>query len=99
MWRACASYPSTSSTEYCGRADSTPGCATRSASMSSRSRFRCSASKRTSSARLRALVRAPTSVGHSTQVRTVTGVDLDARPGLEEQRDLDLGAGLERGRL
>src|SRR4051812_7114711 len=67
-------------------------------------RPRWSASKRMSSARVRALLRAAKgirvrSVVDSAEVRTVAGVDLDAGAGLEEERHVDLGAGLERGRL
>src|SRR6476646_3682661 len=67
-------------------------------------RPRWSASKRMSSARVRALLRAAKgirvrSVVDAAEVRHVAGVDLDARAGLEEERDLDLGAGLERGGL
>jgi hypothetical protein len=41
----------------------------------------------------------PLLVVHATEVAPVPGVDLDLLAGGEEQRDLDLGAGLQRGRL
>src|SRR5450631_736962 len=59
---------------------------------------RCSASNSRSSARLRALARADTSVD-SAQVRAVTGVDLDLGALLDEQGDRYLSAGLQRRRL
>src|SRR4051812_242126 len=82
----------------------------RRASTSCASSPRASDSKRMSRARLRALDRDPlrgvagdagpfTSAAHTTQVAPVAGVDLDLRAGLEEQRDLDLGARRHRGRL
>src|SRR4051812_26014081 len=75
--------------------------------MSTALRPRASAAKSRSSARLRALVRAvgwperdATSALHAAEVRaTVAGVDLDLLALLDEQRDLDLVVGLERGRL
>src|SRR5665647_32499 len=51
-----------------------------------------------SRARLRALERADTSVD-SAEVGTVAGVDLDLGALLDEQRDRDLGTGLEGRRL
>src|SRR5664279_1041178 len=74
------------------------GFAIRSVSSVSALSPRCSASKSRSSARLRALERADTSVD-SAQVRTVAGVHLDRGALLDEQRDCDLGARLESGRL
>src|SRR6478736_10356188 len=80
----------------------------RSARRSSRSvsalRPRWSASKRMSRARVRALLRAAKgvrvrSVVDAAEVRPVAGVDLDAGAGLEEERHVDLRAGLERGGL
>src|SRR3954452_8729393 len=74
----------------------------RSASTVTASRRRWSASNRTSTARLRALVRAATRARrsvHAAEVGTRAGVDLDLGAGLEEQRHRDLAAGLERGRL
>src|SRR3954469_17886632 len=77
----------------------------RSARRSSRSvsalRPRWSASKRMSRARVRALLRAAKgvrvrSVVDAAEVRPVTGVDLDPGAGLEEERHVDLRAGLER---
>src|SRR6478752_8112396 len=73
----------------------------RSSSRVSALRPRWSASKRMSRARERALVRAAKgirvrSVVDAAEVRPVTRVDLDARAGLEEERHVDLGAGLER---
>src|SRR5687767_4563250 len=56
-----------------------------------------------SRARLRALERAPIrrspSRLHAAQVRRVAGVDLDPLALPDEERDLDLVTGLERGRL
>src|SRR4051794_16334237 len=40
-----------------------------------------------------------TSAAHAAQVAPVAGVDLDLGAGLEEQRDLDLRAGRDRGGL
>src|SRR4051794_5332523 len=94
LWAAT---PWTSSTAY----SETGGSArcTRSASVVSGSRPRCSDSKRTSSARLRALWRADTSARHAAEVGPVAGVDLDLLARGDEERDGDLGAGLELGRL
>src|SRR4051794_38562341 len=65
-------------------------------------RPRTSHSKRTSRARLRALVRAAISArsssgsrGDAAEVRRVAGVDLDLLAGRDEQRDVDLVPGLE----
>src|SRR6187401_3334497 len=65
---------------------------------------RWSASKRMSRARVRALLRADKgirvrSVVDAAEVGPVAGVHLDAGPGLEEERHLDLRAGLEGGGL
>src|SRR6478672_431392 len=94
----CATTPSTRSAVYWLRGASVTGFASRSASRSRAFSPRCSASKRMSTARLRALERAATSA-HAAEVRAVAGVDLDLGPLLEEERDVDLGAGLERGGL
>src|SRR3954453_14990812 len=69
---------------------------------------RWSASNRTSSARLRALLRAPTGPAalsrrrgsvHPAEVVPGPRVDLDLRTRLKEERHLDLVAGLDRRRL
>src|SRR5450759_2442388 len=90
--------PRTISTLYSFRACSVTGFAILWASNVSAFIPRCSASNRRSSARFRALDRADTSVD-SAQVRAVTGVDLDLGALLDEQRDSDLSARLERRRL
>src|SRR5215212_2343144 len=106
MRAACSATPSTSRT-VC----SCTGCA----SSASRSRssvegfpLRMSASQRTSTARLRALDRAAIvstrcSVGacsvDAAEVPAVAGVDLQLLAGGDEQRHLDLRAGLQRGGL
>src|SRR6476469_7439172 len=82
----CATTPSTRSAVYWFSGASVTGLASR------------SASKSRSIARLRALLRADKSA-HAAKVRAVAGVDLDLGAGLEEQRDLDLCASLERRRL
>src|SRR5690606_39513616 len=69
----------------------------RSARMVSGSSPRSSASKRMSSARRRALPRADTS--GPAEVLAGTGVDLDPLAGGDEERHLDLGAGLQGGGL
>src|ERR1700750_991427 len=76
-------------------------------SMSTGLRPRASAAKSTSRARLRALVRAvgcpdgaATSALDAAEVGAAfAGVDLDLLALLDEERDLDLVAGLERGGL
>src|SRR4051794_38619644 len=76
-------------------------------SMSTALSPRASAANSRSSARLRALVRAvgwpegaATSALHAAEVgATLAGVDLDLLALLDEEGDLDLVAGLQRGRL
>src|SRR3954462_13477605 len=73
---------------------------TRSCSVVSGSTPRRSDSYSTSIARLRALERAATaSAADPAQVPAVAGVDLHLLAGAHEERHLDLGAGLERGRF
>src|SRR3954454_18396984 len=68
-------------------------------------RSRTSASSSTSSARLRALLRAgiwvlgPSATSAATEGTAVPRVDLDLLPGGDEQRHVDGRAGLHRGRL
>src|SRR5690606_19002722 len=69
----------------------------RSARIFSGSSLRSSASNRMSRARRRALPRADTS--GPAEVLAGAGVDLDPLAGGDEQRHLDLGAGLQRGGL
>src|SRR5450759_417411 len=90
--------PRTISTLYSFRTCSVTGFAILCASNVSALMPRCSASNRMSSARLRALDRADTSVDPA-EVGAVTSVDLDLGALLDEQRDSDLCAGLERRRL
>src|SRR5665811_163173 len=90
--------PRTISTLYSFRACSVTGFAILCASNVSALTPRCSASNSRSSARFRALDRADTSVD-SAEVRAITSVDLDLGALLDEQRDSDLGARLERRRL
>src|SRR6185437_10101074 len=89
----CASTPSTKSTVYSGIGGS--AWASRVARVSVGFVDRRSDSYRTSSARFRALLRAPTSVVDSAEVATVAGVHLDLFAGGDEQRHLDRRAGLE----
>src|SRR5579872_380764 len=58
-----------------------------------------SASNRISSARRLALLLVATSAADPAEVLAVAGVDLDLLAGGDEQRHLDLVAGLDRGRL
>src|SRR5690242_19291718 len=94
----CATTPSTRSAVYWLSGASATGFASRSASRSRALSPRCSASKRMSTVRLRALERAASSA-HVSEVRAVAGVDLDLGALLEEQRDVDRRAGLEGRRL
>src|SRR5215470_20002151 len=94
----CPLTPSTSSTAYAGTGGSAR--ATRSPSVATGSVCRRSLSYSRSSARFLALLRAVT--GRSVdpaEVPAVAGVDLDLLAGRQEQRDLDLGTGLQPGRL
>src|SRR5215813_1972319 len=94
----CSVTPSTSSTAYSGTGGSAR--ATRSPTVASGSVCRRSVSYRTSSARFLALLRAATGWSvDPAEVPAVPGVDLDLVAGGQEQRDLDLRAGLQPGRL
>src|SRR4051794_1031782 len=93
----CAVTPSTSRTLYSPTGGPPP--ATRSARVARTSRSRCSASKRTSSARLRALPRADTDSVHAPEVLPGAGVDFDLLAGDDEQRDVDGRARLQLRRL
>src|SRR5664280_1496423 len=98
IWVHLATTPRTISTVYSFSECWVAGLAIRSLSSASALTPRCSASNRRSSARLRALDRADTSVD-SAQVRAVTSANLDFGALLDEQRNRNLGARLERGRL
>src|SRR5262245_23133419 len=100
MVSMCSETPSTRPTV--NSATGGAASASRSARLPPVPRPRSSDSYSTSSARLRALLRADTgqdTSGRAAEVVPGTGVDLDLLAGGEEQRDLDRVPGLELGRL
>src|SRR3954452_15719331 len=101
MRPCCSAMPRISRTVYSFTGGS--AAITRSSSVCPSGRPRTSHSKSTSRARLRALVRAvigvARSLGDATEVAAVAGVDLDLLAGGDEQRHVDLVAGLEPRRL
>src|SRR6478672_2834018 len=96
MSSACSTTPCTNEIVY-SLTGASSGAPTRSASSAIGSSPRRSDSKRMSTARLRALLRAPTSATDAAEVAAVPGIDFDLVASADEQRYLDLGAGLHRG--